>query len=76
MEDFIKTIVLEFNEKKLELTVEQAMKLRDELNNLFSVRRIEYVPYIPVNPPYMPCIWYGAQIGDSYTLTWSASEGG
>ena len=60
----IKTIVLEFDEKKISLTLDQALRLRNELNSLFSVQK-EYIPY----PPYT---WIGTyeQRSGNFSVCW------
>ena len=66
----IKTIVLEFDDKKISLTLDQALRLRDELNSLFSVQK-EYIPY-PVKDYYPPYTWISTyeQSSGNFSLCW------
>jgi len=66
----IKNIIIEFDGKKLDLSLDQALKLRDELNQLFAVKT-EYIPY-PVRTYYPPHTWYQTLTGDSLTLSWQS----
>ena len=66
----IKKIVLEFEGKKLEVSLDQALRLRDELNTLFSVKT-EYIPY-PVRDYYPPYVWYSSVDPEgTASLRWS-----
>lgn len=74
-------ITLEIGDKTLELTVEEAKKLQDSLNNLFQDRIVyEKYPYLKIPlPSYpahptgpgdypLPVIWCQAGAGDTWTL--------
>jgi len=49
----IKKIVIEIDDKEIELTLEQAKGLYDKLKELVGDRESIYIPY-PVYPPYDP----------------------
>lgn len=56
----LKKITIEMGGTEVSLTVEQAKKLRDELNSLFE-HKIEYVPPNPWPWTYRP--WYPTYYG-------------
>jgi hypothetical protein len=71
----VKTIKLEFDDETIEMTIEQALALKDELNKLFG-REVQYIPsipYVPYVPPTYPGIWYCNSIGGTVGLTWQSS---
>ncbi len=60
----ITKIEIEAGGKTLKLTVEEFIKLRDELNRLYVAQ--PYVPYVPY-VPYYPIITYVDQWSYTYT---------
>lgn len=56
-DNIIKAVRLKLGRKEVELTVEEAKKLKEALDNLFGRRVIEYVPYDPY-PWYWRPLWY------------------
>jgi hypothetical protein len=65
----VKTIKLDFDDETIEMTIEQALALRDELNKLFG-RDIQYVPLTPYIPPTWPGIWYTKTTGNMTFISW------
>lgn len=64
--DIIKRIVLEISNVKIELTMDQAKQLHDELRSLFNKDNPDstIIPYFPYPYPY-PNPWYIHTSGDS-----------
>ena len=60
----IKKITLDIDGKEIELSLDQANKLKDDLESLLNKKRVEYVPInnpLPVTttwPKYPNEIWY------------------
>jgi hypothetical protein len=69
----VKTIKLDFDDELIELTIEQALALRDELNRLFGTKDIQYVPYVPYVPPTWPGIWYSKTSNNMTYIAWQSS---
>ena len=64
----ISKIELIVNDKKIELTINEAMELKDLLNKTFEKEKVEFVPY-PVYPSYPVYPWWQVQ---PYTITYDA----
>ena len=60
----ISKIELIVNNKKIELTINEAMELKDLLNKTFEKEKVEFVPY-PVYPSYPVYPWWQG----TYTIT-------
>jgi len=64
----ISKIELVVNDKKIELTINEAMELKDLLNKTFEKEKVEFVPY-PVYPSYPVYPWWQSP---PYTITCDA----
>ena len=64
----ISKIELIVNDKKIELTINEAMELKDLLNKTFEKEKVEIIPY-PVYPSYPVYPWWQSPL---YTITYDA----
>ena len=69
----IKKLIIEINKKKIELSLDEAKKLYEDLNVLFdgeteTVRYIPYYPYYPnyETPPIVTWTYYDNTLSDNY----------
>ena len=71
----ISKIELVVNDKKIELTINEAMELKDLLNKTFEKEKVEFVPY-PVYPSYPVYPWWHDPYKITYTTEWATSCSG
>lgn len=64
-------VVLKLDGKNVELTIKQAMELKELLNNTFPDKEIKYIPSYPYYPPIY--INYPKKRWNDWQITWTGN---